>query len=224
MTQLAEPRPSCPFSATSEQDEDEDIDKLADLCAAIVSQDTLPFMSPRSFPSAEKTRDLKPDGGLSRARKAPSTALAPATALQVPKGHPRVTRQTAAKNVINDDDDADDDDEPVKDEEASEDREPACPKRGKVKRAPKGAKHRRDRNRVNAQNSRAKKEHYIRWLEVKAGLAVTFQGGKDRRDAVEAAWEEKEEEASGAKGVKKRGGDDAVLASPASATKRGRKK
>ena len=53
---------------------------------------------------------------------------------------------------------------------------------------------------------------------------MTSQGGKDRRDAVEAAWEEKEEEASGAKGVKKRGGDDAVLASPASATKRGRKK
>ena len=127
-------------------------------------------------------------------------------------------------HLVDDDDDADDDDEPVKDEEASEDREPACPKRGKVKRAPKGAKHRRDRNRVNAQNSRAKKEHYIRWLEVKAGLAVTSQGGKDRRDAVEAAWEEKEEEASGAKGVKKRAGDDAVLATPACATKRGRKK
>ncbi len=215
-----------PFSATSEQHEDEDIDKLAGLCAAIVSQDTLPSISPRSLPSAEKTRDLKPDGGLSRARKAPSTELAPSTALQVTKGHPRVTRQTAAKSVINDDDD-DDDDEPVEDEEASEDGEPASPQppqRGKVKKAPKGAKHRRDRNRVNAQNSRAKKEHYIRWLEVKAGLAVTSQGGKDRRDAVEAAWEEKEEEASGAKGVKKRGGDDAVLASPACATKRGRKK
>jgi len=161
-----------------------------------------------------------------RARKAPSTELAPSTALQVTKGHPRVTRQTAAKSVINDDDD-DDDDEPVEDEEASEDGEPASPQppqRGKVKKAPKGAKHRRDRNRINAQNSRAKKEHYIRWLEVKAGLAVTSQGGKDRRDAVEAAWEEKEEEASGAKGVKKRGGDDAVLASPACATKRGRKK
>ena len=210
-----------PFSATSEQHEDEDIDKLAGLCAAIVSQDTLLSMSPRSLPSAEKTRDLKPDGGLSRARKAPSTAP------QVTKGHPRVTRQTAAKNVINDDDDDDDDDEPVKDEEASEDGEPASPqppKRGKVKKAPKGAKHRRDRNRVNAQNSRAKKEHYIRWLEVKAGLAVTSQGGKDRRDAIEAAWEEKEEEASGAKGVKKRGGDNAVFASPACATKRGRKK
>ena len=164
---------------------------------------------------------MKPNGGLSRARKAPSTAL------QVPKGHPRVTRQTAAKNVIYDDDDEDDDDEPVKVEEASEDGEPASPqppKRGKVKNAPKGAKHRRDRNRVNARNSRSKKEHYIRWLEVKAGLAVTFQGGKDRRDAVEAAWQEKEEEASGAKGVKKRAGDDAVLATPACATKRGRKK
>ena len=87
--------------------------------------------------------------------------------------------------------------EPADEEDASEDEddEPPSPaeKKKKAKPAPKGPVHRRDRNRVNARNSRAKKEHYIKWLEIKAGVTVTSQGGKDRKDAVEAAWEEEEE-------------------------------
>ena len=49
----------------------------------------------------------------------------------------------------------------------------------------------RERNRVNAGASRDKKENYVRYLEQKAGISpLTTQGSKERRDAVERAWEE----------------------------------
>jgi len=120
--------------------------------------------------------------------------------------------------------------EPADEEDASEedDDEPPSPAEKKKKPAPKGPVHRRDRNRVNARNSRAKKEHYIKWLEIKAGVTVTSQGGKDRKDAVEAAWEEEEEaeaeaEAGGCE-KKKRNRAAAGLTSPSGAKKRGKKK
>jgi hypothetical protein len=106
----------------------------------------------------------------------------------------------AQKEAAEDEEKEEDEVEPADEEDASEeeDDEPPSPAEKKKKKpAPKGPVHRRDRNRVNARNSRAKKEHYIKWLEIKAGVTVTSQGGKDRKDAVEAAWEEEEERGGG---------------------------
>lgn len=47
---------------------------------------------------------------------------------------------------------------------------------------------RRARNRVNAALSRKKRENYIRFLEDKAGVAVTVQGTSARKAAVERSW------------------------------------
>ena len=221
--------PPLPTSASPPaQDEDEATDRLAGLCAAIVSQDTLPPSSPRSFPfPSAVTRELKPDrGALSKPK--PKPAAPQSTTVW----RPRITRHKKKA---------------AEDEERRRrggargrgrrlrgrgDDEPPSPaeKKKKAKPAPKGPVHRRDRNRVNARNSRAKKEHYIKWLEIKAGVTVTSQGGKDRKDAVEAAWEEEEEaeeeaevEAAGCE-KKKRNRAAAGLTSPSGAKKRGKKK
>ena len=144
---------------------------------------------------------------------------------------PRITRH---KRKAAEDEEEEDEVEPADEEDASEDEddEPPSPaeKKKKAKPAPKGPVHRRDRNRVNARNSRAKKEHYIKWLEIKAGVTVTSQGGKDRKDAVEAAWEEEAEEEAeveaeaGGCEKKKRNRAAAGLTSPSGAKKRGKKK
>ena len=141
---------------------------------------------------------------------------------------PRITRHKKA--AAEDEEKEEDEVEPADEEDASEedDDEPPSPAEKKKKKpAPKGPVHRRDRNRVNARNSRAKKEHYIKWLEIKAGVTVTSQGGKDRKDAVEAAWEEAEEEVeveAGGCEKKKRNRAAAGLTSPSDAKKRGKKK
>ena len=145
---------------------------------------------------------------------------------------PRITRhkKAAAEDAEEEEEEVEPADEEDASEEEDEDDEPPSPaeKKKKAKPAPKGPVHRRDRNRVNARNSRAKKEHYIKWLEIKAGVTVTSQGGKDRKDAVEAAWEEEEEaeaeaEAGGCE-KKKRNRAAAGLTSPSGAKKRGKKK
>ena len=224
---LAVPPPPTSASPPA-QDEDEATDRLAGLCAAIVSQDTLPPSSPRSFPfPSAVTRELKPDkGALSKPK--PKPAAPQSTTVW----RPRITRHKKA--AAEDEEEEEDVVEPADEEDASEDDdddEPPSPaeKKKKKKPAPKGPVHRRDRNRVNARNSRAKKEHYIKWLEIKAGVTVTSQGGKDRRDAVEAAWEEEEaeEEAeveAGGCEKKKRNRAAAGLTSPSGAKKRGKKK
>ena len=222
--------PPLPTSASPPaQDEDEATDRLAGLCAAIVSQDTLPPSSPRSFPfPSAVTRELKPDrGALSKPK--PKPAAPQSTTVW----RPRITRHKKA---------AAEDEEKKKTRWSprtrktpprTRDDEPPSPaeKKKKAKPAPKGPVHRRDRNRVNARNSRAKKEHYIKWLEIKAGVTVTSQGGKDRKDAVEAAWEEEEEEEeaeeeaeAGGCEKKKRNRAAAGLTSPSGAKKRGKKK
>ena len=222
---LAVPPPPTSASPPA-QDEDEATDRLAGLCAAIVSQDTLPPSSPRSFPfPSAVTRELKPDkGALSKPK--PKPAAPQSTTVW----RPRITRHKKA--AAEDEEEEEDVVEPADEEDASEDDddEPPSPAEKKKKKpAPKGPVHRRDRNRVNARNSRAKKEHYIKWLEIKAGVTVTSQGGKDRRDAVEAAWEEEEaeEEAeveAGGCEKKKRNRAAAGLTSPSGAKKRGKKK
>lgn len=222
---LAVPPPPTSASPPA-QDEDEATDRLAGLCAAIVSQDTLPPSSLRSFPfPSAVTRELKPDkGALSKPK--PKPAAPQSTTVW----RPRITRHKKA--AAEDEEEEEDVVEPADEEDASEDDddEPPSPAEKKKKKpAPKGPVHRRDRNRVNARNSRAKKEHYIKWLEIKAGVTVTSQGGKDRRDAVEAAWEEEEaeEEAeveAGGCEKKKRNRAAAGLTSPSGAKKRGKKK
>ena len=222
--------PPLPTSASPPaQDEDEATDRLAGLCAAIVSQDTLPPSSPRSFPfPSAVTRELKPDrGALSKPK--PKPAAPQSTTVW----RPRITRHKKA--AAEDEEKFEDEVKPADEEDASEDEEddepPSPAEKKKAKPAPKGPVHRRDRNRVNARNSRAKKEHYIKWLEIKAGVTVTSQGGKDRKDAVEAAWEEEEEEEeaeeeaeAGGCEKKKRNRAAAGLTSPSDAKKRGKKK
>ena len=222
--------PPLPTSASPPaQDEDEATDRLAGLCAAIVSQDTLPPSSPRSFPfPSAVTRELKPDrGALSKPK------LKPAAPQSTTVWRPRITRHKKA--AAEDEEKFEDEVKPADEEDASEDEEddepPSPAEKKKAKPAPKGPVHRRDRNRVNARNSRAKKEHYIKWLEIKAGVTVTSQGGKDRKDAVEAAWEEEEEEEeaeeeaeAGGCEKKKRNRAAAGLTSPSDAKKRGKKK
>jgi hypothetical protein len=176
------------------------------------------------LPSAV-TRELKPDTALSKPK--PKPAAPQSTTVW----RPRITRhkKKAAEAKEKEEDEV----EPADEEDASEeeDDEPPSPAEKKKKKpAPKGPVHRRDRNRVNARNSRAKKEHYIKWLEIKAGVTVTSQGGKDRKDAVEAAWEEEEEEEAeeeveaGGCEKKKRNRAAAGLTSPSGAKKRGKKK
>ena len=178
------------------------------------------------MPSAV-TRELKPDGGALSKLK-PKPAAPQSTTVW----RPRITRH---KKKAAEDKEEEDVVEPADEEDASEDDdddEPPSPAEKKKKKpAPKGPVHRRDRNRVNARNSRAKKEHYIKWLEIKAGVTVTSQGGKDRKDAVEAAWEEEEEEEeaeeeaeAGGCEKKKRNRAAAGLTSPSGAKKRGKKK
>ena len=180
------------------------------------------------MPSAV-TRELKPDrGALSKPK--PKPAAPQSTTVW----RPRITRHKKA--AAEDEEKEEDEVDPADEEDASEDEddEPPSPaeKKKKAKPAPKGPVHRRDRNRVNARNSRAKKEHYIKWLEIKAGVTVTSQGGKDRKDAVEAAWEEEEEEEveveveaeAGGCEKKKRNRAAAGLTSPSDAKKRGKKK
>jgi hypothetical protein len=177
------------------------------------------------LPSAV-TRELKPDGG-ALSKPKPKPAAPQSTTVW----RPRITRhkKAAAKDAEEEEEEV----EPADEEDASEeeDDEPPSPAEKKKKKpAPKGPVHRRDRNRVNARNSRAKKEHYIKWLEIKAGVTVTSQGGKDRKDAVEAAWEEEEEEEAkeeveaGGCEKKKRNRAAAGLTSPSGAKKRGKKK
>ena len=177
------------------------------------------------MPSAV-TRELKPDrGALSKPK------LKPAAPQSTTVWRPRITRHKKA--AAEDEEKFEDEVKPADEEDASEDEEddepPSPTEKKKAKPAPKGPVHRRDRNRVNARNSRAKKEHYIKWLEIKAGVTVTSQGGKDRKDAVEAAWEEEEAEeeaeveAAGCE-KKKRNRAAAGLTSPSGAKKRGKKK
>ena len=181
------------------------------------------------MPSAV-TRELKPDrGALSKPK--PKPAAPQSTTVW----RPRITRhkKAAAEDAEEEEDEVEPADEVDASEDDDDDDEPPSPAEKKKKKpAPKGPVHRRDRNRVNARNSRAKKEHYIKWLEIKAGVTVTSQGGKDRKDAVEAAWEEEEEaeeeaeaevEAGGCE-KKKRNRAAAGLTSPSGAKKRGKNK